>query len=86
MYVVKGKRVGDLQDISCVSLIYVEHKTRKEIVKVCMSKPNGLLKVLWECGFMDTSKDICTYYTLRGREDNYGNKIIETSLRYLMQN
>ena len=31
-------------------------------------------------------KDVCTYYTLRGQEDYYGNIIIETSLRGIMQN
>ena len=51
-----------------------------------MGTPKGLLQVLWEHRFMDTSKDVCTYYTLRGREDNYGTKIIETSLRELMRN
>ena len=35
---------------------------------------------------MDTSKAICNYYTLRGLEDNYGNTIIEMSLRELMWN
>ena len=45
-----------------------------------------ILQVLWERVFMDTFKDVCTYYTLQGREDNYGNKIIETSLRELMRN
>ena len=35
---------------------------------------------------MDTSKDICTFYTLRRLEDEYGNTLIETSLRGLMWN
>ena len=30
---------------------------------------------------LDTSKDVCTYYTLRGREDNYVNTILDTGLR-----
>ena len=34
---------------------------------------------------MDTPKDTCTYYTLYGWEDNYGNMILETILRVLMQ-
>ena len=49
-------------------------------------KLKGLLQVLWEGVFMDASKDLCSYYTLRGREDNYGNTIIDTSLRELMRN
>ena len=51
-----------------------------------MSNPKGLLWVLWGRIFMDTSKDVCIYYILRGREDNYGNTILDTSLRELMRN
>ena len=36
--------------------------------------------------FTDTSKDVCTYYTLCGREDNYSNTIIDMGLRELMRN
>ena len=59
--VVKEKRVGDLQDIPCKILISVKNIIRKERVKVQMGNPNGLLWVLWEHVFMDTSKDVCTY-------------------------
>ena len=51
-----------------------------------MGKTKGFLQVLWEHGFMEISKDVCTYYTLFGLEDNYGNKILETSLRELVRN
>ena len=50
-----------------------------------MDNPKGLMQVLWELKFMDTSKDICSYYTLRGQEDNNGNKIVDMSLKELMQ-
>ena len=46
-----------------------------------MFNPKGLSHVLWERRSMDTSKDVCTYYTLHIREDNYGNTIIKTILR-----
>ena len=51
-----------------------------------MGKPKGLVQLLWDNMFMETSKDVCTYYTLHGRDNNYGSKIIETSLRELIQN
>ena len=35
---------------------------------------------------MDTYKDVYTYYKLCGREDNYGNKMIDTGLRELIWN
>ena len=51
-----------------------------------MVNPKVLMQVLWQRVFMDTSKDVCTYYTLRVWEDDYGKKIIETSLRVLILN
>ena len=51
-----------------------------------MGKPKGIMQVLREHIFMDTSKDVCTYYTLRGREGNYVNNIIETIFGELIQN
>ena len=51
-----------------------------------MGKPKEFLQVLLERGFMDIPKDVCTYYKLRGWENNYGNTIIETVLRELMRN
>ena len=76
MTVVKGKRVGELQDIYREKLISVTNIIRKKRVKGWMVKPKEIIQELWEYGFMDTPKDLCTYYTLRGREDNYGNTII----------
>ena len=35
---------------------------------------------------MDTSKDVCTRYTLQGREDNYGKNILEAVMRKLRKN
>ena len=35
---------------------------------------------------MDTSKDVCTYYTLFTWEDNYGSTIIKTILREIIRN
>ena len=51
-----------------------------------MGKPKGLLQVLWEQVFMETSKEVCTYYTLHVWEDNYGNTMIDMSLRELIRN
>ena len=51
-----------------------------------MGHPKGILQVLWERLFLDTSKDVCTYYILRGRKEDCGNTIIETSLREPMRN
>ena len=34
---------------------------------------------------MDTSKDVCTYYKLRRKEDNYGNIVFEKILKGLMR-
>ena len=37
-----------------------------------MGNSKELLQVLWECVFMDTYKDVCTYYTIYRQEDNDG--------------
>ena len=64
MHVVKGKRVGDLQDISYENSISITNIVRKGKVKLFMSKPKVLLQVLWERVFMDTSRYEVTYYKL----------------------
>ena len=64
MHVVKGKRVGDLQDISYENSISITNIVRKGKVKLCMSNPKVLLQVLWERVFMDTSRYEVTYYKL----------------------
>ena len=35
---------------------------------------------------MDTSKNVCNYYTLRGKDNDYSNTVLEISLRELMWN
>ena len=86
MYVLKGERLGEMQNISHANLIYVTNIISKERVKVWMGNPKVLLQVLLERVFINTSKYVCNYYTLRGREGNYDNTIIETSLRELVLN
>ena len=61
MSVVKGKRVGELNYIAREHLISVTNIINKERVKVWTGKTKGLMQVLWEHIFTDTSKDVCTY-------------------------
>ena len=82
----KSKKVSELQEIARGKGIAVTKRVRKEKVKGWMGKPKGLFQVLWERGFIDTSKNVRTYYSLKGREDQYGNKMPETSLRDMMRN
>ena len=65
MSAVMGKRVGKLQDIPRENSVYVTKRISKEREKAWMGKPKVILQVLWERGFMDTSKDVCTYYTIQ---------------------
>ena len=53
MSVVKGKRVGEHQDIACKTFIYVTNKIGKEMVKGFIGKPKLLLRVFWYCRFME---------------------------------
>ena len=64
-----------------IKIISVTEIIIKERLKLYMDQPKVPLQVLQERVFMDISKDVCTYYTLRGREDRYGNKILEKKLR-----
>ena len=64
IYVVKCKRVVQLQDISHIKPISITNRIRGGRVKGCMGKPKGLLQLLWERICMYTSKDVYTYYTL----------------------
>ena len=75
-----------MQDIYRGIFISVANRIRKRRIKGYMVKLKVLLQVFWERVFMDTYKNICTYYTLRGQEDNYGDTIIETSFREIMRN
>ena len=83
---VKGKRVGDLQDISPGIFISLTKIISKERMKVLMANLKLFLRVLWERVIMYTSKDVRTYYTLLILKDNYSNTIIYASLRELMWN
>ena len=80
----KGKRVGNIQYLVTLKYVSTVKCVRKESVKVWMGKPKGILQVLWEHIFMETSTDVCTYYTKLGQENNYVNTIIETCFRELM--
>ena len=77
----KGKRLGELQDIDHEKFTYVTNIIRGKGGKGLMGNPKGILQVLWERGFMDMSKDVFTYYKLCIREDKYGNIILEKNLR-----
>ena len=59
--VLKGTRVDELQDIRRKKYLSITKIIRKERVKVYMGNPKGLLQVLWECVFINTSKYVCTY-------------------------
>ena len=47
-----------------------------------VGEPKGKLQVLWEWGWIDTSK--LDYYTIRIQKDEKGTVIQETSLLHLM--
>ena len=51
-----------------------------------MCKPKKLIQLLWDSRFMNVSENVCTYYTLCIRENNYGKNKIEGILREMMQN
>ena len=78
--------VGDIQYMATLMNVAIVKCVQKGRVKVWMGKPNGLLQILWERGFIDPNAGKSGYYTLGGRNDQYGNTILDTSLRNLMRN
>ena len=45
--------VGDIQDTATLMNVVTVKCVQKGRVKVWMGKPNGLLQILWERGFID---------------------------------
>lgn len=83
----RGKRVADLKKMAEDIGIELNKIVRKEKVKGWMGKPKGLLQVLWERGFIDTTKNNGnwkTYYSLNGTKNARNNLIKGTSLKQLM--
>ena len=81
----KGNSVGDLQDLATIMNVATVKRVRKERVKGWMGKPKGLLQILWERLFFDPNVGARSYYTLGGRNNQYGNTIPGTSFRDLMR-
>ena len=46
MNVLKGKRVGNIQDLVTLKYVATVKGVRKESVKLWMGKPKGLLQIL----------------------------------------
>ena len=81
---VKGKyddlrKAAELQGIP----LFLEEVKAKERWQ---GKQKGLLQVLWECSFIDTTKMIKKHYTMSRMKNAFGITITETSLKYLMLN
>ena len=49
-------------------------------------KAKGLLQVLWERGFIDEHNNPTKNYTMKGRQDIYGNLIANSNLTEIMAN
>jgi len=48
------------------------------------SKTKGFAASLWEHGFIDTSKNVKSYYTINGTKNTFGIIQTDMSLKYLM--
>jgi hypothetical protein len=80
---VKGK-VKALQQAATANGIPIEEEL-EVIIEGWEGKAKGLLQVLWERGWIDTSiRKYTKYYTLNGTKNRFGNVQNETSLKHLM--
>jgi hypothetical protein len=81
----KGRKVLELKEMAREKGIELTKQVRREKVRGWMGRPKGLLQILWERGFIDTSKENWrTYYSLNGTTDARDNLVEGTSLKRLM--
>ena len=73
------KRVGNMQDLAMLKNVETVKRVKKERLKGWMGKPNCLLQILWESGFIDPKVGARSYYSLGDRNNRYGNTMIDTS-------
>ena len=78
----KGKNKQELIALCNNNDITITHKVTK-IKEGWVGKPKGLLQVLWERGFIDTTK--LSSYTLTGKKTELGAVDLDFSLRHLME-
>ena len=77
----KGKNKKELIAICTNKNIPIDREVPK-VKEGWVGKAKGLLQVLWERGYIDTSK--LSSYTLTSRKDELGNVDLSLSLRHLM--
>lgn len=57
---------------------------KRNIINGWIGKPKGALQILHERGFIDPEKEI-SYYTIEGKIDAFGNKIENSSLKWMLK-
>ena len=68
-----------MQDLAMLKNVETVKRVKKERLKGWMGKPNCLLQILWESGFIDPKVGARSYYSLGDRNNRYGNTMIDTS-------
>ena len=82
----KGKRVCDLKDLATLNSVVTVKPVQRERARGWMGKPKGLLQILWEREFIYPNVGTRIYYTIGGRNNQYGNTMLDTSFCNLMRN
>ncbi|KAI2513790.1 hypothetical protein MHU86_573 [Fragilaria crotonensis] len=78
----KGKNKKELVVLCVNNGIPINRGDVPKIKEGWVGKAKGLLQILWERGFIDTSK--LSSYTLTGRKNELGNVDVSFSLKHLM--
>ena len=77
----------DIQERAQVHSIPIEYQANK-IKKGWLGSSKGMLQILFERGILDTNgktnNEIDKFYTVLGKQDENGNRIEGTSLRFLL--
>ena len=58
----------------------IKKTTNNQVTEGWVGKPKGAFQILYERGWIDTTKNVTKYYTWDGRKDNFGNIIKSTSI------
>ena len=80
------QEIHNLAQLNNIPIHYETRKTKEGWV----SKPKGMLQILYERGYIDTqnktNEEIMSYYTVNGRKDINGDVIEASSLKHLIAN
>ena len=81
----KNKTKRDIETLAAQFGVDLQYEERVLKDKGWVGQQKGLLQVLWERGWINDSLPVNKHYTVNGRKDRYGNILMGTNLRQIME-